>query len=220
MCSFFAEPMALRRAAAHVAKVSLIGRFPPELSGCRARSSFPEVSSSLLQLSRAFGRALDLSSSFPSLTLSIAQVLSLSPFFFSGSLFSLALCLYIFTTGFLMDVRKPILGSVSFPSAVPSNPPKGSEAEYSAPKRAEQPAGRVQVAEELQRRNDREETFSAPLARGLRVIIMYFSRRESKYFSRQPSTSGPRLHCCLHSWLHSFAAQPAAQGAARQWQQR
>merc|ERR1712078_391951 len=112
-------------AAAHVAEVSQIGRFPRSLS------------------------------------LSIAQVLS--PFFFSGSLFSLALCLYIFNTGLLMDVRKPILGSVSFPSAVPSNPQKGSEAEYSAPKRAEQPAGRVQVAEELQRRNDREETFSAPL---------------------------------------------------------
>lgn len=80
MCSLFAEPMA--SAAAHVAEVSQIGRFPPELSGCRARSSFPEVSSSLLQLSRAFGRALDLSSSFPSLTLSLYRSGSLSLFFF------------------------------------------------------------------------------------------------------------------------------------------
>jgi len=96
MCSFFAEPMALRRAAAHVAKVSLIGRFPPELSGCRARSSFPEVSSSLLQLSRAFGRALDLSSSFPSLTLSIAQVLSLPFFFFRDlSFLSHSVCIFL-----------------------------------------------------------------------------------------------------------------------------
>jgi len=95
MCSFFAEPMALRRAAAHVAKVSLIGVSLPSSRGVELDRAFLRsraLSSSSLELS------VELSISrarFPR-SLSLSLRFSLSLFFFGISLFSRTLSVYFY----------------------------------------------------------------------------------------------------------------------------